>query len=264
LVVEKVPSAREVGEGLKILEVFEVTKRFGGIKALDSVSFEVEEGEVFGIIGPNGSGKTTLANVITGFVKPDKGRVIFKGEEITSKPPHKIAELGITRTFQTARPFLRLPAYKNPVIPLYSSRARKMSSLGRFGDREHVAMDLLEELGFERDSPVPYKVAAALPHGYLKRLELARCLALSPEIIIADEIFSGLSSAEVASILPVLEKLNMEGITLIMIEHRLRELFRLASRVMVLDFGEKLAEGTPDEIIRNEEVKKAYMGTEVV
>ncbi|MEM2498191.1 MAG: ABC transporter ATP-binding protein [Candidatus Nezhaarchaeales archaeon] len=246
-----------------ILEVIGLSKSFGGVKAVDGVSFKVRKGEVFGIIGPNGSGKTTLINTITGFVKPDKGKVIFKGVDITGKPPHEIAGMGIARTFQTARPFLRLPAYKNPVVPLYSSRARKMF-LGRYGDRDHVALDLLEEVGFERDSLTPYKPAGTLPHGYLKRLELARCLALKPEVIITDEVFSGLSAAEVASIMPLLEKLNMSGITLIMIEHRLRELFRLAERVMVLEYGVKIAEGTPSEVVGNERVKEAYMGTEVM
>ncbi|MGD1974638.1 MAG: ABC transporter ATP-binding protein, partial [Desulfobacterales bacterium] len=122
----------------------------------------------------------------------------------------------------------------------------------------------LEELGFERESFVPYKMASSLPTGYLKRLELARCLALKPEIIICDEVFSGLSASEIASMVPLIERLQMEGITLIMIEHRLRELFRVSNRVLVLNFGEKLLEGSPDEVMADEKVKEAYFGSEEI
>ena len=132
------------------------------------------------------------------------------------------------------------------------------------GDRDTVGIDILEEIGFERDSFVPYKIASSLPTGYLKRLELARCLALKPEMILCDEVFSGLSMSEIASMVPLIERLQMDGITLIMIEHRLRELFRVANRVMVLNFGEKLIEGTSEEIMASEKVKEAYFGSEEV
>ena len=249
-----------------VLKVEGLKKSFGGVRALKGVSFEVKKGEIFGIIGPNGSGKTTLINCITGFVKPDGGKVFFKGRDITGLPPHKIANLGIARTFQIMRPFYSLPAYKNVVIALWSPRARRKGGWrggGRLGDRDTVAIDILEEIGFERDSRVPYKTASSLPTGYLKRLELARCIAIDPEVIICDEVFSGLSASEIASMVPLIEKLNQEGVTMIMIEHRLRELFRVAGRVMVLEYGEKIAEGTPEEIMENERVKKAYMGEEV-
>ncbi len=248
-----------------ILEVKNVSKAFGGVQALTNVSFEVYEGEIFGIIGPNGSGKTTLINCITGFVKMDAGKVFFRGKDITGRAPHKIADLGVTRTFQVMRPYYSLPAYKNLIVPLFSPRARRTGGWrggGRLGDRDTVGIDILEEIGFERDSFVPYKLASTLPTGYLKRLELARCLALRPEIIICDEVFSGL--AEVASIVPLIERLQMDGITLVMIEHRLRELFRVANRVMVLNFGEKLTEGAPAEVMEDERVREAYLGTEEV
>jgi len=135
---------------------------------------------------------------------------------------------------------------------------------GSLGDRDAVAIDILEEVGFERDAYVPYKMASSLPLGYLKRLELARCLALRPDLIICDEVFSGLSMAEIATMVPVMERLHEAGLTIIMIEHRLRELFRLANRVMVLNFGRKIADGAPAEVMEMEEVKAAYMGTEVV
>jgi branched-chain amino acid transport system ATP-binding protein len=181
--------------------------------------------------------------------------------------PHKIADLGLTRTFQVMRPYYSLPAFKNLIIPLFSPRARRTGGWrggGKLGDRDTVAVDILEEIGFERDSYVPYKSASSLPTGYLKRLELARCLALRPEVVICDEVFSGLSMSEMASMLPLMERLQMEGITLIMVEHRLRELFRLANRVIVLNFGSKIAEGLPDEVMEEKEVKEAYFGSEEV
>jgi branched-chain amino acid transport system ATP-binding protein len=250
-----------------ILEVTEATKTFGGILALNRVSFSVRPGEILGIIGPNGSGKTTLVNCITGFVKMNSGRILFRGRDITRKPAHKIADLGITRTFQIMRPYFTLPAYKNLVIPLFSPRARRTGGWrggGKLGDRNTVGIDILEEIGFERDSFVPFKIASTLPTGYLKRLELARCLALRPEIILCDEVFSGLSMSEIASMVPLIERLQMEGITLIMIEHRLRELFRVANRVMVLNFGEKLVEGSAEQVMADERVKVAYFGSEEV
>ena len=250
-----------------ILQVREVTKAFGGISAVNRVSFDVHKGEILGIIGPNGSGKTTLINCITGFIKMTSGRVFFRGKEISNRPAHKIADMGVTRTFQIMRPYYSLPAYKNLIIPLFSPRAKRTGGWrggGKLGDRDTVGIDILEEIGFERDSFVPYKIASTLPTGYLKRLELARCLALRPEIILCDEVFSGLSMSEIASMVPLIERLQMDGITLLMIEHRLRELFRVANRVMVLNFGEKITEGTPEEVMADEKVKKAYFGSEEV
>jgi branched-chain amino acid transport system ATP-binding protein len=248
-----------------ILQVVNVCKAFGGVQALLNVSLRVKRGEVFGIIGPNGSGKTTLINCITGFVKMNSGQVLYKGKEISNKAPDQIANLGLTRTFQIMRPYYSLPAYKNLIIPLFSPRARRTGGWrggGKLGDRGTVSIDILEEIGFERDSFVPYKLASSLPTGYLKRLELARCLALRPDVILCDEVFSGLSMSEIASMVPLIEKLQMDGITLIMIEHRLRELFRVASRVMVLNFGQKLTEGVPEEVMRDERVREAYLGSE--
>ncbi len=245
-----------------ILEVRRLSKAFGGVQAVHDVHFELQEGDILGIIGPNGSGKTTLVNLTTGFVKKDSGEVFFDGIDITKWPAHKIADAGLVRTFQVMRPYHSLPAYKNLVPTLYSPRSRRTVE-GRLGDRDAVAIDLLEEVGFERDAYVPYKMAGSLPLGYLKRLELARCLAMNPRVIICDEVFSGLSMAEIASMLPLIERLQISGITLIMIEHRLRELFRVANRVLVLNFGIKIAEGIPADVMKQKEVRKAYLGEEV-
>lgn len=244
-----------------MLQINNLSKYFGGVKAVSSVSFDIAEGELLGVIGPNGSGKTTVVNLITGFVKSNSGKILYRGQNITGWAPYKIINLGIARTFQMVRPFYQLPAFKNMVIPLYSPRVKKLAG-GKYGDRDAVALDLLEEVGFERDSFVSYKVASALPQGYLKRLELAKSIALRPDLLILDELFSGLSLAEVASIVPIIEKLRFQGKTILMIEHRLKELFRIADRVIVLNFGEKIADGLPKEVIESEEVKKAYLGIE--
>ena len=244
-----------------LLEVTDLHKAFGGVQAIANVSFSLHKGEVLGVIGPNGSGKTTLVNLITGFVRPDTGLVRFKGKNITGTQPHKIANLGLTRTFQVMRPYHSLTAFKNLIVPLNSPRVHQSRS-GKLGDRDAVAIDILEEVGFERDARVPYKIAGSLPLGYLKRLELARCMALRPEVIICDEIFSGLSMSEITSLVPLLERLQLEGITLMMIEHRLRELFRLTNRVIVMNFGAKIAEGEPEEVLQHPDVKSAYLGTE--
>ena len=247
--------------GTPILSVVDLSKSFGGVRALHRVSFDLAPGELLGVIGPNGSGKTTLVNLITRFVKPTSGKVLFKGKPISHLPPHKIVRLGISRTFQMVKPFYQLPAYKNMIIPLYSPRMKQLAG-GRYGDRDAVALDLLEEVGFERDAFVAYKVAGALPQGYLKRLELAKAIALQPELFILDELFSGLSLAEVAGIVPIIEKLRMAGKTIIMIEHRLKELFRIADRVIVMNYGEKIADGSAEEVMENDAVKNAYLGTE--
>jgi ABC-type branched-subunit amino acid transport system ATPase component len=245
-----------------LLQVRNVSKSFGGVRAVNNVSFDLHRGEILGIIGPNGSGKTTLLNLITGFVSKDSGKVVFNNKDITRWPAHKIANAGLVRTFQLARPYATLPAFKNLIPPLFSPRSKR-SVRGKLGDRDAVAIDFLEDVGFERDAYVPYKLAGSLPLGYLKRLEFARCLAMKPEAICCDEVFSGLSMAEIASMLPLVERLQSDSITLIMIEHRLKELFQVADRILVMNFGEKLAEGDPREVIKEKNVRRAYLGEEV-
>jgi branched-chain amino acid transport system ATP-binding protein len=255
-----------VGRGIEVtgdplLQVENICKAFGGVQAVMNVSFTLNREEILGVIGPNGSGKTTLVNLITGFVTPDSGEIFFKGKNITGLQPHKISNLGLTRTFQVMRPYHSMSAFKNLIVPLNSPRVRRTRS-GKLGDIDAVAIDILEEVGFERDARVPYKTAGTLPLGYLKRLELARCIAMKPELIICDEIFSGLSMSEITSLIPLLERLQMEGITMMMIEHRLRELFRLADRLIVMNFGDKIADGLPREVMENQAVRKAYLGRE--
>jgi branched-chain amino acid transport system ATP-binding protein len=244
-----------------LLKVDGLYKNFGGVQAITDLSFEIPAGELLGLIGPNGSGKTTAVNLITGFVKPTEGLIIYRGQKITGWPPYKIVRLGIARTFQMVKPFYQLPAYKNMIIPLYSPRVKQMSG-GKYGDRDAVALDLLEEVGFERDAFVAYKAASVLPQGYLKRLELAKAIALQPDLLILDELFSGLSLAEVASIVPIIEKLRQQGKTIVMIEHRLKELFKIADRIIALNFGQKIADGQAADVMDSPEVKNAYLGSE--
>jgi ABC-type branched-subunit amino acid transport system ATPase component len=244
-----------------LLGVSGLYKNFGGVQAISDLNFEIAKGELLGMIGPNGSGKTTAVNLITGFVKPTEGTVHYRGKNITGWPPYKIVRLGIARTFQMVKPFYQLPAYKNMIIPLYSPRVKDMVG-GKYGDRNAVALDLLEEVGFERDAFVAYKAASVLPQGYLKRLELAKAIALQPDLIILDELFSGLSLAEVASIVPIIEKLRQQGKTIIMIEHRLKELFKIADRIIALNYGQKIADGQAADVMESQEVKNAYLGSE--
>jgi len=246
---------------LEYLKIENLTKTFGGVVAVDHVSFSVEQGSLVGIMGPNGSGKTTTVNLITGFLRPDSGKVIFKDRDITGLRASRITNLGIGRTFQMVKPFYRLPAYKNLVVPLFSPRVKRMG--GHFGEKDSLALDILEDIGFERDSAVPYKPASVLPHGYLKRLEMGRVLALQSELIVFDELFSGLTLAEVASMLPMIQKLIDGGKTIIMVEHRLKELFKVAHKVIVLDQGKKIAEGAPRDVMKEPGVKKAYLGVEL-
>jgi branched-chain amino acid transport system ATP-binding protein len=246
---------------VEYLRIENLTKTFGGVVAVDNVSFDVEQGSLVGIIGPNGSGKTTTVNLITGFLRPDSGRIVFKGKDIGGLKASRITNLGIGRTFQMVKPFYRLPAFKNLVVPLFSPRVKKMG--GHYGEKDSLALDILEDMGFERDSSVPYKPASVLPHGYLKRLEMARVIALQSELIVFDELYSGLTLAEVASISPMIEKLIETGRTIIMVEHRLKELFKIAHRVIVLDGGKKISEGNPRDIMKEPGVRKAYLGVEL-
>ena len=246
---------------MTLLQVESLVKSFGGVKALNNISFNVEEGTLLGIIGPNGCGKTTLVNVISGFIKPNAGSVQYQGREITGMRPSRITNMGIGRTFQMVKPFHRLPAYKNLIIPLSSPKVKKEG--GHYGDKDSTALDILEDIGFERDSSIPFQKANVLPHGYLKRLEMGRVIALQSDLIIFDELYSGLSLAEVASITPLINKLLKSGKTIIMIEHRLKELFQIADEILVMDQGSVVAQGNSREIMKNEEVQKAYLGVEL-
>jgi branched-chain amino acid transport system ATP-binding protein len=233
-----------------LLEVDAVVKRFGGFTALNRVTLQVKPGERFGLIGPNGSGKTTLINCVSGSLHADEGRIVFDGRDITTLPAHRRTRLGIARTFQIPKPFRSMTVSDNLGIPLeYVGHAR--SPVGA-----DVA-EILRVIGLDAKAHLR---PAGLTQIEMRKLELARAMAARPKLLISDEAMAGLSSAEVDDILAILFKLNEQGITIIMIEHIMRAVMRFSERIVVLDAGERIAEGPPDEIVRNPAVEKAYLG----
>lgn len=234
-----------------LLEVQHMTKRFGGFNALTDVSLQVRQGERLGLIGPNGSGKTTLINCISGALRSDSGRISFQGTNITSLPAYRRTRLGIARSFQIPKPFTSMTVLENLCIPLvYAARAHGT-------DVAAAALEILKHIGLEAKASTR---ATSLSLIELRKLELARAMAARPQLLISDEAMAGLSSSEVDEILAILTALNERGITIIMIEHIMRAVMRFSQRIVVLDAGQIIAEGTPDEIVRNPAVEKAYLG----
>ncbi len=239
----------------EILRVENITKRFGGLLALADVSFSVMKGEILGLIGPNGAGKTTLFNVITGVYKPDNGRVYFKGEDITGKKPHVIARKGISRTHQIVKPFGDLTVLENTMIgALFGPKHDAITQ----EEAREIAIEVLDFVGLGDKKDLPAKV---LNIQEKKRLELARALAQEPELLLLDEVLAGLNPSEVSRMLKLLGRIREErGITMIMIEHVMHAVMNIADRIVVLHFGRKIAEGTPEEVAVNPEVIAAYLG----
>jgi branched-chain amino acid transport system ATP-binding protein len=233
-----------------LLEIDGLTKRFGGFLALNQVSIAVKPGERFGLIGPNGSGKTTLINCVSGSLPVDGGRIVFEGRDITAMPAHRRTRLGVVRSFQIPKPFTSMSVLDNLGIPLENA------AHGRGADSAD-AMQILEAIGLAGKAHLR---PAGLTQIEMRKLELARAMAARPKLLISDEAMAGLSSAEVDDILAILFRLNAQGITIIMIEHIMRAVMRFSERIVVLDAGERIAEGTPDEIVRNAAVEKAYLG----
>jgi branched-chain amino acid transport system ATP-binding protein len=234
-----------------LLEVEGLTKRFGGFTAVNRLTLSVEPGERFGLIGPNGSGKTTLINCVSGTLPVDGGRILFDGHEITNLPAHRRTRLGIVRSFQIPKPFASMTVLENLDIPLEYAAHR------RSGEADADAMDILRAIGLEAKAHLR---PAGLTQIEMRKLELARAMAARPKLLISDEAMAGLSSAEVDDILAILFGLSERGITIIMIEHIMRAVMRFSQRIVVLDAGERIAEGTPEEIVRNPDVEKAYLG----
>lgn len=242
---------------MHLLEVENLTKRFGGLTAVDNVSFHIDEGEMVGVIGPNGAGKTTLFNLLTGFLKPDSGTVKFKGENIVGLAPHKIVNKGMARTFQVVRPFRHLPVIANVMVALKSPRgARKIEWLKTM---ERKAADLLEDVGL---SELALEPAENVGHGDLKRLEMAKALATEPDLLMLDEPFGGLNPLETKFLTKSITSMHLDEPSrgVIIVEHKLHALMKIVKRVIVLHQGEKIAEGKPEEIAKNEMVIEVYMG----
>jgi branched-chain amino acid transport system ATP-binding protein len=237
-----------------VLTLERVTKRFGGLTAVRDVSFEVREGDLLGIIGPNGAGKTTLFNVISGYYRPDGGRVLLAGRDVGGEPPHVICRLGLTRTFQIVKPFGNLSVLDNVMIGALT----RLPSVAAARDE---ARRVIETCGL---GPYAAARAKALPVGLRKRLEVARALATRPRLLLLDEVMAGLNPTELGGIVELLRRLHAEGLTLIVIEHIMAAMMRLARRIVVLHHGEAIAEGTPSEIAHDRRVIDAYLGEEFV
>jgi branched-chain amino acid transport system ATP-binding protein len=253
---------------VQFLEVQNLTKRFGGLLAVNNISFNIERDEIVGLIGPNGAGKTTLIRCMLGILKPDSGKVIFNGEDITKRRPWEIVQRGMVGTFQVVKPFRHLPIIANVMVGCLCPRITKR---GEWVKRVEVkARDALEFVGI---ADLALEPASILSHGDLKRLEVARAIATEPELLILDEPFGGLNPAEtelVAKSMKRLHKggrfgrLHSEGPAMLIIEHKLSELMKIVNRVIVINFGEVLAQGTPEEISKNRQVIGAYTGKEVL
>jgi branched-chain amino acid transport system ATP-binding protein len=233
-----------------LLKITGVSKHFGGFTALDDVNLEIGAGERFGLIGPNGSGKTTLINCISGSLRNDAGSIRFQGEEISKLPAYQRTRRGIARSFQIPRPFATMTLLENMLVPLeYAGREKK-------GNHAR-AMDILKDMGLAEKAGLQ---SNQLSQVELRKLELARAMAAHPRLLISDEAMAGLSGSEVDEVLAILFKLNESGITVIMIEHIMQAVMRFSQRIICLDAGKIICEGTPAAIVANPEVQRAYLG----
>ena len=236
---------------MSLLSVKNLDKRFGGLHAVKDVNIEVEAGEILGILGPNGAGKTTLYNLLTGFIRPDNGQVLLDGQPLIGMTPHKVVGLGVARTFQLCRPFVGLTVLENVLVGSYGPRVHTADLRAR-------AMQLLAQVGLsgKEDSP-----SELLSYGDQRRLEIARALATEPRLLLLDEPFAGLGSAEIEALSTLIRDLHRnKGLTILLIEHKLREFMQLVSRVVAIDFGQVIATGVPQEIVKNPKVIEAYIG----
>jgi branched-chain amino acid transport system ATP-binding protein len=237
-----------------LLDVRGLSRRFGGLQAVKDLSFTVGEGEIVALIGPNGAGKTTAFALISGFLAPDRGRVVFRGRDLAGLKPHRVNALGLARTFQIMRPFPRLSVVRNVMI----------ATLGRHPDpaeAERRARALLDELGLAGKADAP---ASGLTLAERKRLELARALGTEPALLLLDEVMSGLNEAETGRIVELVRAINRRGVAILLIEHVMRAVMSLAQRIVVLNYGERIAEGRPEAVAADPRVVEAYLGDEEV
>jgi branched-chain amino acid transport system ATP-binding protein len=245
-----------------MLETRNLTRRFGGLTAVSNVSLRVRPQEIFGVIGPNGAGKTTFFNLVSGAIRCTAGEILFKGQPIHRLPPHRVARLGIGRTFQIVRPFAELTVLENVLAAIGVRFCRSFASaLGqhhhkRFRDEARALLARTSLEAYEQE------IAANLPLGLLRRLEIARALGLKPDLILLDESFSGLSHLEALSLVNLVRTLREDGMTTLLIEHNMQITMTLCDRIAVLDRGEKIAEGLPEQIRNDARVVAAYLGSD--
>ncbi len=235
-----------------LLSVQGVTKRFGGLQALTHVTFDLPQGQILGLIGPNGAGKTTLFNVINGVYAPEEGWVIFRGEDITGLKPYEVARRGLARSHQVVRPLNQLTVRENVMVGACFGRENHSLS-----NAAAIADEILELVGLKERAD---QLAGSLNIAQKKRLEMARALAARPYLLLLDEVLAGLNPSEVEAMLTTIRTIREQGITIIMIEHIMHAIMKISERIIVLDYGEQIAEGTPQEISNNPRVIEAYLG----
>jgi len=248
---------------MAILQINNVTKRFGGLTALNDVSFQVEEGEIRGLIGPNGAGKSTMFKNIAGFYQPTSGSIIYAGETITGRPPHRIAELGVVRTFQETTLFQELTVYENALVGTHIKGKTNVLSaiLGLDGRQQAESHDMvMSVLDFMGLTDRHDQLASDLPLGSQRALALAIALASKPKLLLMDEPFAGMNPEETNHMMDLTKKVRDSGVTIVLVEHDMKAVMGLCHFLTVLNFGEVLAEGTPEEIRNNQRVIEAYLG----
>ena len=253
------------GDFFKVLRIEGMTKIFGGLTALQDVSFSIASGEITGIIGPNGAGKTTLFNIVTGIYSPTSGQVFYEGKEITGFPPEKLARLSMVRTFQGIELFGQMTVLENVMVGLHTkSRSGIIASAfklpGHLREERRIKEKAASWLEFTGIADLAHTTAANLPFGKGRLLEIARAMALEPHIILMDEPAAGLNSRETSDLAIMIKKINDSGVTVALVEHDMELVMEICNRIVVFNLGHKLAEGTPREIQENEKVITAYLG----